>query len=151
MPVPGVTLRQPIPVSVVSDGKTFSAYSADMGSTASSHNRVEAVRAPLPRLQALSSGATSGLGSVRRRAALVADGSAVAGTLDHGAGIGLDFPAVAASDGAAPGDLAVATPYAEEACTGPWLFNPRRGLTLGQGRRGRNQHSEYKTETSNDG
>lgn len=45
LPVVGVTLRKPIPVSVISDGKAFSAFSGDTGSTASGKNRVEAVRA----------------------------------------------------------------------------------------------------------
>jgi hypothetical protein len=50
LPVEGVTLRQPIPVSVVSDGKAFSASSGDIGSTATGPNRVKAVRALRMRL-----------------------------------------------------------------------------------------------------
>jgi len=45
LPAKGATLRKPIPVCVVSDGKAFSAFSADTGSSASGRNRVEAVRA----------------------------------------------------------------------------------------------------------
>jgi len=45
LPVVGLTLRKPIPVSVVSDGKAFSAFCADAGSTASGRNRREAVQA----------------------------------------------------------------------------------------------------------
>ena len=45
LPAVGLTLRKPIPVSVVSDGKAFSAFCADAGSTASGRNRREAVRA----------------------------------------------------------------------------------------------------------
>jgi hypothetical protein len=45
LPAVGVTLRKPIPISVISDGKAFSAFSADTGSTATGTNRVEAVRA----------------------------------------------------------------------------------------------------------
>jgi len=45
LPAVGFTLRKPIPVSVISDGKAFSASSADTGSTATGKNRVEAVRA----------------------------------------------------------------------------------------------------------
>lgn len=50
LPITGVTLRQPIPVTVISDGKAFSAFSADLGSTASGRNRVLAVRALRKRL-----------------------------------------------------------------------------------------------------
>jgi DNA-binding MarR family transcriptional regulator len=45
LPVVGLTLRKPIAVTVVSDGKAFSAFSADTGSTAYGQNRVQAVRA----------------------------------------------------------------------------------------------------------
>ena len=44
LPMDGVSLRKPIPVTVVSDGKAFSAFSGDVGSTASGRNRVEAVQ-----------------------------------------------------------------------------------------------------------
>ena len=50
LPVEGVTLRKPIPITVVSDGKAFSASSGDIGSTASGPNRVKAVRALRMRL-----------------------------------------------------------------------------------------------------
>jgi transposase len=45
LPSAGLTLRKPIAVSVISDGKAFSAFSADTGSTASGRNRAQAVRA----------------------------------------------------------------------------------------------------------
>ena len=44
LPIPGVSLRKPIPVTVVSDGKAFSAFSGDVGSTASGRDRVQAVQ-----------------------------------------------------------------------------------------------------------
>jgi len=44
LPIAGVSLRKPIPVTVVSDGKAFSAFSGDVGSTASGRNRVQAVQ-----------------------------------------------------------------------------------------------------------
>jgi hypothetical protein len=50
--VGGLTLRKPVAVTVVSDGKAFSAFSADTGSTASGQNRVQAVRALRKRLAA---------------------------------------------------------------------------------------------------
>lgn len=50
--LPGLALRMPIPISVVSDGKAFSASCADTGSTASGRNRVQAVRALRKRLAA---------------------------------------------------------------------------------------------------
>lgn len=52
LPVGGLTLRKPVSVTVVSDGKAFSAFSADTGSTASGQNRVQAVRALRKRLAA---------------------------------------------------------------------------------------------------
>ena len=52
LPVAGVTLRKPIPVTVVSDGRAFSAFSGDLGSTASGRNRVQAVQALRKRLAA---------------------------------------------------------------------------------------------------
>lgn len=39
----GLTLREPVAVTVDSDGTVFNAYSADTGSTASGSNRVQAV------------------------------------------------------------------------------------------------------------
>jgi DNA-binding MarR family transcriptional regulator len=44
LPIAGVSLRKPIPVTVVSDGKAFSAFSGDVESTASGRNRVQAVQ-----------------------------------------------------------------------------------------------------------
>jgi predicted transcriptional regulator len=45
LPATRLSLRRPLPVSVITDGKAFSAFSADTGSTASGRNRVDAVRA----------------------------------------------------------------------------------------------------------
>jgi hypothetical protein len=44
LPIAEVSLRKPIPVTVVSDGKAFCAFSGDVGSTASGRNRVQAVQ-----------------------------------------------------------------------------------------------------------
>lgn len=52
LPVAGLTLRKPIQVSVVSDGKAFSAFCGDTGSTATGRNRPDAVRALRQRLAA---------------------------------------------------------------------------------------------------
>ncbi len=38
LPITGISLRKPIPVTVISDGKAFSAFSGDLGSTASGRN-----------------------------------------------------------------------------------------------------------------
>ncbi|HEX4960466.1 MAG TPA: hypothetical protein VF173_06485 [Thermoanaerobaculia bacterium] len=52
LPIGGISLRKPIPVTVISDGKAFSAFSGDLGSTASGRNRVQAVQALRKRLTA---------------------------------------------------------------------------------------------------